>query len=1100
MDKQSRQGAKYLHRMALLCIFLACLGANWFTYQFYLVPQPKSYAPSWGNARWIEAAGGAAPVSYFRYATTLNDQPDGAFVTIAASQVFRLYVNGFYVGSNSSDFRRGNIEQAYMYDVTSILKVGQNVVAIRVGNDDQRPPSVVANFGVDHGNSVALYGTGKGWVATSDSSAVYSHDTDSTGKANSWTDIGYSSTPWAPALEATAPQLSTVLTANPLIYELPNSLHWISTGGGHDAYFVRQLSLPDGTTGAWLRIVATGTANVYINGKLYFVWNGAPLAHPTDLPHYLTDRERIIHYQSGLALGVYDISLYVHPGINTIAVHVLTPGVSGALSGLDNLNASLSLDFLYNDAQNHPNLLDTPTGWHASRVSAPGWEQGNSASLSWASAISISRPGPSHLFYVPYSETQRSSEFVSLPDVAKVLLCTTGLVLGLWFLVSLGLVRRYCASIREALDVVSLAYLPALVCEAALLILSREPLIPRPFPYTGSWGGVLVFLVLLGYLLIWLSTRMIQKRTSLSDAYAVVRFAPLAPQFPLIGAWVGSTQAHLSKIRSGKHGRWSLITHHSWLWLREHWALIPIIVIAFPLITYNLTYDPYWQDELTSFLAAKGILAHGIPALPSGFIYTKGELYSYMLALSTKVFGEQGGAPRLISITEYLLSLPLLYCVGCYFFDRRVAWLATAMLAFSPMALSWGREVRMYEQAQFITILVIYLFYKTMDESAPIWLIYAAIGSLVLDYLSHEEVFIIFPGLVLWVVVLSRDKKHRYFAVLRNKHWWIAGTIGASVIVLQLLAANLTHPPILGTDSSQRPYIQFATDGIPYYIKLMFFPLALPHSQGQPLITLDSALAALGSFWAFRRSDGRAKYCAWFLLVGFFTLVFLFTLRSDRYIYTLLPIYYLMGSYAALIILRTMWSFARTITLRQQLQSTGSLVGRPSLVLPMKIILGCTTSVACFCLLALPALPIADFNYVVSRQFNLSYFRHHPDYDNAGQYVQQHWKKGDIVISLSPAISVLYYVGHIDYFFSVDHALYLFERDGHIVDTPTGSTPILSQSDFKSVLDTHARIWVIAGGANQNLPRIRGKAKFIFPPDFHLVYEGYDSYIYLRGS
>ena len=207
-----------------------------------------------------------------------------------------------------------------------------------------------------------------------------------------------------------------------------------------------------------------------------------------------------------------------------------------------------------------------------------------------------------------------------------------------------------------------------------------------------------------------------------------------------------------------------------------------------------------------------------------------------------------------------------------------------------------------------------------------------------------------------------------------------------------------------------------------------------------------------------------------------------------------------MGSYAALIILRAMWNAARALTLRQQSPSTASLASRSSLLLPMKIILGCTTGVVCFCLLALPALPIADYNYVVSRQFNLSYYRHHPDYDNAGQYVQQHWKKGDIVISLSPAISVLYYIGHIDYFFSVDHALYLFERDGHIVDTPTGSTPILSQSDFQSVLNTHPRIWVIAGGANQSLPRIRGKAKFIFSPDFHLVYEGYDSYVYLRGS
>jgi uncharacterized membrane protein len=104
---------------------------------------------------------------------------------------------------------------------------------------------------------------------------------------------------------------------------------------------------------------------------------------------------------------------------------------------------------------------------------------------------------------------------------------------------------------------------------------------------------------------------------------------------------------------------------------------------------------PYWQDEWASLYAARGILAHGLPILQSGFLYAKGELYSYLLALSMLIFEDQGGAPRIISVVEYLLSLPLLYGIGCYFFDRRIALLATAMLALSPMALVCGRSVRM---------------------------------------------------------------------------------------------------------------------------------------------------------------------------------------------------------------------------------------------------------------------------------------------------------------------------------------------------------------------------------------------------------------------
>jgi hypothetical protein len=111
------------------------------------------------------------------------------------------------------------------------------------------------------------------------------------------------------------------------------------------------------------------------------------------------------------------------------------------------------------------------------------------------------------------------------------------------------------------------------------------------------------------------------------------------------------------------------------------------------------------------------------------------------------------------------------------------------------------------------------------------------------------------------------------------------------------------------------------------------------------------------------------------------------------------------------------------------------------------------------------------------------------------------WKPGDVVISISPAISVLYYVKHVDYFFSIDRALYLFERNGTITDTPTGSNPMLNQSDFQAVLSSHQhnRIWIITdNGLYQSAVTKNGR--FIIPPEFHIVFEGYGSAIYVRGT
>jgi hypothetical protein len=129
-----------------------------------------------------------------------------------------------------------------------------------------------------------------------------------------------------------------------------------------------------------------------------------------------------------------------------------------------------------------------------------------------------------------------------------------------------------------------------------------------------------------------------------------------------------------------------------------------------------------------------------------------------------------------------------------------------------------------------------------------------------------------------------------------------------------------------------------------------------------------------------------------------------------------------------------------------------------------------------------------------------TYHRSYPDYNVTGQYVKSHWQKGDIVISVSPAVSVLYYVGRVDYFFSVDKALYLFDPgDGRITDTPTASTPLLDQQDFQAVLSEHARIWIISDNNVYQRSLLRS-GRFTFPTDFRLVFEGYGSAVYFRGS
>jgi Dolichyl-phosphate-mannose-protein mannosyltransferase len=1091
----TKQASSLEHRsrnvVMWLCIVLACLGASWYSTQIFLVPQPARFTSPLQNTQLVQAKDGNGPVAYFRYSTDLNTLPDAAFVTVAAGQIFRLYVNGTFIDTNALDLIQGGRSQAYIYDVLSTLQLGPNVIALRVANLDKQVPTLRASLGLVIGSSIIYRGTGPGWQATAQSTLANPRYIVG---VPAWVTPTFDASSWLPAQALAHVPAPPPLTVNPLLFEQALPTQWMSAGASHNAYFVRNFSLPASIAGTWLRIAAAGPASVYLNGQLLIVWNGEAPVPSQQIFDYLSNLETVVHYQKGLLVGLYDISPYLHAGTNTIAVHVAAPGNSAAQTGLNTLSAALSTDILAVDSEGHHTWIASGVDWHVSPEPVSNWEQGDNATQKWPFALSVGRPGATRALYIPQNPTQHNISLLPLSLLATVIALSIEAVVALWLLMSLLVMRCYSLSPIEALEMMSVAYVPALACEILLIVLSREPQIPQPFPYTSQWGMILLLLVGNGYLLLWLNAHRIHDLTT----YLL--------RMPGSQRVVSATTKLHAYVRNTPR------VHPLFTWLRVHWGLVVLFLIAIPLSSYNLNYEPYWQDELTSFFAAKGILAHGIPVLPSGFLYAKGELYSYVLALFIAIFGEQNGLLRIPSVLEYLVSLPLFYYVGCYFCNRRVALLATAMLAFSPYTLLWGHEVRMYEQAQLLMILTMYLFYRALRQPQHPRLVYLAVASLVATYLTHEEIFITFPALVVCVLLASAMESRRTASareqqndgigtkrllppILYQKHWWCAAALGGGLIGLQLLITKVSHPPILGTDQSQQPLIQVSTDNLAYYFKLLFIPTWLNGST--PWLTLNSLLAVIGCIWAIRRADVRAMFCALLFFISLLTLALFFTLTADRYIYPLLPALYLVGAYALLLILGAVRGLVSSLLAPQQDEQTGA--SAKAFSQPLRLMIMFTNILVCASVLIMPALPISNYNLFVSRQMDFIYHRHYADYDAVGQYMHDHWRKGDIVISVSPAISILYYVGHVDYFFSIDRALYLFEQDGHMVDTPTGSTPLLSQSDFQAVLASHKRIWILSDNG-QYQAGVTKNGRFIFPPDFRVVFEGYGSAIYFRGG
>jgi hypothetical protein len=1073
-----------------LCMLLACIGVSWFAYQLTLVAQPSLFAPDWHGAQWVEAPHETSPVAYFRYTTDITAIPDAAYVTIAANQTFRLFVNGTYIGTNSQDIQNGNGIKAYMYDVSSTIVPGINVFGIRITNVNQQLPALRASFGLVEGKSTVYHNTGDpDWLSTAKTTDVYPRYNS---LMTDWTMPKFDASSWHTALTVAPPVSTTPLSVNPQVYEHPLSKVWMSAGAGPEAYFVRSISVPTASTGSWLRIVATGPADIFIDGKHVITWNGAPTVPQQQTSDFMSvvDTSQV-QYRSGLVLGVYDITSYLHPGTNTLAIHVSAPGISSAQSGLGTLSSALNADVLTSDSQDHVSWAVLDGLWRASQYAAPGW-QTNSNIASWHAPYFVGRPGASKTMYLSDTPTPRNVSIPSFTQLGLVIFLCIAAVIALWLLVARYIMRRYYSSLAEALSMTSLAFLPAIALEGLMVVMGGEPIVPPPFPYTMQWAAVLLCVLALSFVLLWLHVR---KGLQMIKAKKVTSRRELPSPTSIFDVRVHS--ARLLDITIA--------------WLKVNWGLVLIILVAIPLISYDPTYQPFWQDELTSYYAAKGVLAHGLPLLPSGFLYAKSELYSDVLALSMLIFGEQNGALRIPTMLAYLGSLPIFYYMALAFFkSRKLALLATAMLAFSPSDLLWGYEMRMYEQAQFFAIITTFLFYRAFQKPDDARRVYLAIGSLVLNYFSHEEIFIIFPALVVVALWLTWNNPKRLPEILYKKHWWIASIVGATIIFTQLLLSKMTHPPVLGTDVSQQPMIQISVQNLPFYLKLLFYPYPLPSLE--PNYVIYSVLSLIAGIWAIRSKDKPAILLFVFFWGGILLLTFVFTLRSDRYVYPILPHLFLLAAYALRKIFWGMWDLARRFSssLREArgkpAQQVAALAqegyrGSASVALSWPIRAMMTSTIVLFLATAffLPMIPLSRYNHLISNMAGWADHRFFPDYDDAGRYVREHMHKGDIVISVSPAISVLYYVGRVDYFFSIDRALYLFDPgNGRITDTPTASTPLLSERDFQTVLASHARIWIISDDSSYQY-LLRRSGRFTWPTNLRLVYEGYGSAVYFRG-
>ena len=133
-----------------------------------------------------------------------------------------------------------------------------------------------------------------------------------------------------------------------------------------------------------------------------------------------------------------------------------------------------------------------------------------------------------------------------------------------------------------------------------------------------------------------------------------------------------------------------------------------------------ITAISLYVDEFTTLWAARQVLERGLPLMPSGVLYTRGFLASYLTAAVIAPFGANltlvALAGRLLSLLFGLLTLLSTYGLGrSAWGDARIGWLAAVGMALLPEAIIWQSRARFYAQLQWLALLTVWAAWRLVE-------------------------------------------------------------------------------------------------------------------------------------------------------------------------------------------------------------------------------------------------------------------------------------------------------------------------------------------------------------------------------------------------
>ncbi len=473
---------------------------------------------------------------------------------------------------------------------------------------------------------------------------------------------------------------------------------------------------------------------------------------------------------------------------------------------------------------------------------------------------------------------------------------------------------------------------------------------------------------------------------------------------------------------------------------------------------YVITISPY-IDEFTTMWAAKQILALGVPIMPSGVLYTRGLLDTYVTALFMGIGGDSFVVGRLPSLLFGLATIPLVWWIGKKGWGEPVGWLAAIGLVFLPEAIVWSSRARFYAPLQTFALLTVWTGYLSVAEPKATWhsqLNFALMFTIAL--FMQEETLLLYPAAVLAVLVWRGRK------ALQEPSVWVAHLVCITAMAVRYWIEIYGQPGYFETIQAERPDVGLFGDVMGtwrVYAPLFLDAERLIFTVGMGVAVLF-AIRGLADMIPRPKGTGLTTYAikiTWVTL--YFTLalfsvlaiILLFvgeTWRDSRYLYFVQPLWLLLGAAG-------IWEVVRHFPRRIE----GAIYGAIAIMV-----------------VALAWQPVLH-----------TLLQQQEGYDLALAYIAEQRQAGDMILTPQPPACALVLDEPCD-FYSLQRGYeeYVIGREGVFIDRWTGIPLLNNTADFQQVIRTAPRTWLVIDGLRL---ATRYEADFLTTliEQFEVVYE-----------